>query len=172
MAKQPRKPPLVAVDTNVLIDLAQDEAAAWECLDTLKARLPRPRLIVTPTAMQELVHLASEGDTQAERDDCAKALRSLLAWGFDPLNLLPVGHGIVERIGDELRRLGLIPEEERHDSFIVAEAALCGADILVSADAHLHGIDHQRLHVLLASFDVKPIIITWPRRVVRLLGGK
>ena len=47
-----------------------------------------------------------------------------------------------------------------HDSFIVAEAALCEADILVSADAHLHGIDHQRLHVLLSGFDVKPIIIT------------
>ncbi|MFN0077036.1 MAG: type II toxin-antitoxin system VapC family toxin [Prosthecobacter sp.] len=167
-----RKSPLVAADTNVLMALAGEDEAAWECLDTLKARRTTPRLIVTPTVIEELVHFVNGGDTQEKRDYAAKALRSLKQWGFAPLNLLPVGHGIVERIGDELRRLGLIPEEERHDSFIVAEAALCGADILVSADAHLHGIDHQRLHVLLASFDVKPIIITWPRRVVRLLGGK
>jgi hypothetical protein len=173
MAKEPRKPakqPLVAFDTNVLIDLAQDEAAAWACLDTLKARRSGPQLIITPTVMQELFHIASHGETQEKRDDCSKAMRSLLTWGIHPMNLLPVGHGIVERIGDELRHQGLIPADERHDSFIVAEAALCEADILVSADAHMHSIDHQRLHVALASFDVKPVIITWPRRVVRLLG--
>lgn len=167
-----RKPPLIAVDTNVLIDLAQDEESVWECLDTLHARRPKPRLIITPTVMQEIIHLANHGDTPGERHDAANAASSLLAWGFAPLNLLPVGHGIVERIGDELRRLGLIPEAERHDSFIVAEAALCEADILISADAQMHGIDHQRLHVVLASFDVKPIVITWPRRVVKLLGGR
>ena len=152
--------------------LAGGDDASWECLDTLKSRRATPRLIVTPTVIEELVHFVDEGDTQEKRICAAKALNSLNAWGFAPLNLLPVGHGIVERIGNELRRQGLIPDEERHDSFIVAEAALCEADILVSADPHLHGIDHQRLHVVLASFDVKPIIITWPRRVARLLGGR
>ncbi|MBK8094627.1 MAG: hypothetical protein IPK32_22335 [Verrucomicrobiaceae bacterium] len=155
----------------MLIDLAQDEQAAWQCLETLGSRRPRPSLIITPTVMEEIMCLSLMGDTHQKRSDASKAIRSLIQWNIQPLNLLPVGHGIVERIGDEIRSQGLIPEEERHDSFVVAEAALCDADILVSADAHLHGIDHQRLHLLLAGFDVKPVLITWPRRVARLLGS-
>ena len=171
MANEPKRHPLIAVDTNVLIDLAQEEETAWECLDALASRRPTPRVIITPTVIEEIMCMTLTGETAEKRSAASKAVRSLLKWGIHPLNLLPVGHGIVERIGDDIRRHGLIPEDERHDSFIVAEAALCEADILVSADAHLYGIDHQRLHVLLSGFDVKPIIITWPRRVARLLGG-
>ena len=172
MAEPLRRSPLVAADTNVLMALADEDEDVWDCLDTLRAHRVAPRFIVTPTAIEELIHFVEESDSQEKRDVAANALRSLAAWGFAPLNLLPVGHGIVERIGDELRRKGLIPAEERHDSYIVAEAALCGADIVVSGDSHLHGIDHQRLHILLASCGVKPLIITWPRRVAKLLGGK
>lgn len=173
MENEPKKHPLVAFDTNVLMALAGEDDDAWQCMETLKARRPNPRLIVTPTVLQELVRFVGDVGSPDRRDHYSTvALSSLAQWGIQPLNLLPVGHGIVERIGDDIRRQGLIPEAERHDSFIVAEAALCEADILVSADAHLHGIDHQRLHVLLSGFDVKPIIISWPRRVARLLGGR
>ena len=170
MAPPALKTPLVAADTNVLLDLAFKDDGIWQCLETLKARRPAPRFIVTPTVLQELAHLFVSGNTQEKRSAAATTLRSLNSWGFGPLNLLPVGHGIVERISDEIRRLGLIPESERHDSFILAEAALCEADILITSDAQLYGIDHQRLHVALSSFDVKPIMICWPRRVSRLLG--
>lgn len=173
MENEPKKQPLVAFDTNVLMALAGEDEDAWQCVETLKARRPNPQLIVTPTVLQELVRFVGDVGSPDRRDYySAAALSGLSRWGIQPLNLLPVGHGIVERIGDDIRHQGLIPEEERHDSFIVAEAALCEADILVSADAHLHGIDHQRLHVVLSGFDVKPIIITWPRRVARLLGGR
>jgi predicted nucleic acid-binding protein len=173
MENEPKKQPLVAFDTNVLMALAGEDEDAWQCVETLKARRPNPQLIVTPTVLQELVRFVGDVGSPDRRDYySAAALSGLSQWGIQPLNLLPIGHGIVERIGDDIRQQGLIPEEERHDSFIVAEAALCEADILVSADAHLHGIDHQRLHVLLSGFDVKPIIITWPRRVARLLGGR
>lgn len=138
MAARTPKTPLVAADTNVLLDLAFKDDDIWQCLETLKARRPAPRFIVTPTVLQELAHLYMSGSTPEKRAAAATALRFLISWGFGPLNLLAVGHGIVERIGDEIRRLGLIPDSERHDSFVIAEAALCEADMLITPDAQLY----------------------------------
>lgn len=166
-----RKSPLVAVDTNVLLDLADDNEAVWDCLDALKRRRLVPRFVILPTVLQELAHLADNGGTKEKRRLALAALQSLIAWGFEPLDLKPVGHGIVERIGDEIRARGLVPDEERNDSFIIAEAALCECDILITSDTMLTGTDQQSLHALLASFHVRPVAILWPRQVVRILGS-
>jgi predicted nucleic acid-binding protein len=166
-----RKSPLVAVDTNVLLDLADENEAVWDCMDALKRRRLVPRFVILPTVLQELAHLADNGDTKEKRRLALAALQSLIAWGFEPLDLKPVGHGIVERIGDEIRARGLVPEEERNDSFIIAEAALCECDILITSDTMLTGTDQKQLHALLDSFHVKPVAILWPRQVVRILGS-
>jgi hypothetical protein len=165
-----RKFPLVAVDTNVLLDLAAEEDACWDCVDAMKGRRELPRLVVLPTVLQELAHLVDNGETAEVRDLALTALQSLVPWGFEPLDLQPVGHGIVERIGDEIRSRGLIPNKERNDSFIIAEAALCECDILISSDSQVYGIDQRDLHTLLNDFHVKPVAILWPKQVIRVLG--
>ncbi|WP_395753211.1 hypothetical protein [Prosthecobacter sp.] len=91
------KSPLVAVDTNVLLDLAGEVEDCWDCLEALKRRRQVPRFVVLPTVLQELAHLADDGKTKAVRALAMDALQSLLSWGFEPLDLKPVGHGIVER---------------------------------------------------------------------------
>ena len=165
-----RKSPLVAVDTNVLLDLAAEDEACWDCMDAMKSRRELPRLVVLPTVLQELAHLLDNGETEEVRELAFAALQSLLSWGFEPLDLQPVGHGIVERIGDEIRSRGLIPESERNDSFIMAEAALCDCDILISSDRQVYGVGQHALHALLNDFHVKPVMILWPKQVVRALG--
>jgi hypothetical protein len=164
------KSPLVAVDTNVLLDLAGEVADCWDCMDALKRRRQVPRFVVLPTVLQELAYLADNGRTKAVRGLAMTALQSLLSWGFEPLDLKPVGHGIVERIGDEIRTQGLLPDEERNDSYILAEAALCDCDILVTSDKLLYGMDQKQLQILLASYHVQHVAILWPRQVVRVLG--
>ena len=67
MATPALKTPLVAADTNVLLDLAFKDDGIWQCLETLKARRPAPRFIVTPTVLQELAHLFVPGNTQEKR---------------------------------------------------------------------------------------------------------
>ena len=57
-------------------------------------------------------------------------LSQLREWQLDVLEIVPVGHGIVESIARRLRGAGLLPEEEVHDSLILAEAALLGCAVL------------------------------------------
>jgi hypothetical protein len=77
----------------------------------------------------------------------------------------------VERIGDAIRAAGLLPNEERNDSYIVAEAALCDCDILISSDRQVYGVDQPTLHALLQEFHVKPVAILWPKQVIKTLGS-
>ena len=157
---------LIAADTNVLLDLAKDVEAVRDALDTIRQRLSDARFVVPPTVLHELA-LALRDDDAHMRKAALRALAELRAWGFEPLNLVPVGHGIVERIADEIRRKDLLPTEEMNDSLIIAEAALLQCGMLLSSDAHLRGVDFERLTLLLQGFDMAAPVIATPREIVR-----
>ena len=119
-----QKPLLVAVDTNVLLDLADGNEAVWGAVETVRRRLKGVQIVLPPTVVQELAHLIEHGATDRERTLALLAAQQLLGkWKFVPINFIPAGHGITERIADGLRTDGLLPEEEINDSFIVAESA-------------------------------------------------
>jgi len=158
---------LIAADTNVLLDLAQDVEAVRDALETIRQRLPDARLVVPPTVLHELALAVSGADKETTRKAALRALSRLREWRFEPLNLVPVGHGIVERIAQEIRRKDLLPTEEANDSLVIAEAALLECGILLSSDAHLRGVDFQRLTLLLQGFDVAAPVIATPREIVR-----
>ena len=125
------------------------------------------RFVVPPTALHELALAVGGGETERIRKTALRALLQLRAWGFQALNLVPVGHGIVERIAEEIRREDLLPTEEKNDSLIIAESALLECRILLSGDAHLRGVDFQQLTLLLKDFDVAAPVIATPREIVR-----
>ncbi len=133
---------LIAVDTNVLFDLASEVESVVDAIATIRRRIEAAKFIVPPTALQEVALNAMDGET-AKKREVAQAVLSRLRgdWGFEPVNLVPVGHGIVERIADTLRQRDLLPVAERNDSFVLAEAALLGCGVLLTSDAHLRGID-------------------------------
>ena len=62
-----RKPQLIAVDTNVLLDRAADQDLVLDALDTVRQRLPVSEFIITPTVVEELVLKVEKGDTQLDR---------------------------------------------------------------------------------------------------------
>ena len=84
-----------------------------------------------------------------------------------PVNLMPVGHGIVERIADRPRSRRLMPAEEINDSLLVAESTLLESRLLISSDQHLRGIDFERLGIELQELDLAAPIIATPAEVVR-----
>ena len=158
---------LIAVDTNVPLDLADGKEDVLDALAVIRRRLKGGRLLLTPTAFQELVFLAEHADAPVDRRLAAKALKRLASWRIELVNLVPVGHGIVERIADRLLNRRLLPPEEYNDALIIAESALLGCDVLLSSDSHQHGVDFDRLKEELARFDVGAPIITTPREITR-----
>src|SRR5881227_3176910 len=119
MAKSLPRSPLVAVDTNIPLDLADSKEHVLDAMEIIQRRLAPARILVPPTVFQELVYLASEAETISERAQAQRALYNLTRWKLDLVNLVPVGHGIVERIGERLRQTGILPAEEFNDSLIL-----------------------------------------------------
>ena len=158
---------LIAIDTNVLLDLALDVEAVVDAMETIRRRLPDARFVVPPTVLHELALAVRGGENERIRKAAFRALSQMLTWGFEPLNLVPVGHGIVERIADAIRHKDLLPTEEMNDSLIMAEAALLQCGVLLSGDAHLRGIDFKKLTLLLQGFHVGALVIATPREIVR-----
>ena len=104
---------LLAVDTNVLLDQALENADVLDALEIIRERLPEARFIVTSTVIEELSRLAFRGETAEGRMPADIALQSMTSWGCEPLNIIPVGKGIAEQISFKLRSRGIVPEDEQ-----------------------------------------------------------
>jgi hypothetical protein len=159
--------PLVAVDANVLMDLGAEVDRVIDAIYIIQVRLTSPRLVIPPTPQQELAHIARHADTTEERNRALSGISAARRWRIVPVNLMPVGHGIVERIGERLRHAGLLPAEEINDSFLVAETALLDGRLLLSSDEHLRGMDHRQLGLVLQEFDLSAPVIAKPGEVVK-----
>jgi predicted nucleic acid-binding protein len=162
------KSTLVAADTNYLLDLAEETAVAWEALEAIRKRLPHAVITVPPTVIHELVTAHDDPSDAEEQRLATIALANLRRkWGFQPVDFVPVGHGIVERIAESIRVRGYAPHEEVNDSFVLAEAALLGCTLLVTTDNHLLDAPAGPLRLLLDAYDVGCPIIVSPRKIAR-----
>ena len=155
----------VAIDTNVVLNFAALDEVVIDCFDTIKKRLQNVQIIILPTVILELTAIAGN-ETDEARPLAAISLSSIVEpWKFTPGNCVPVGHGIVEQIGNRIRDKGLLPDEEIHDSFLIAEAALYGAALLISSDSHIKNINQQMLGLELKSCDVDCPLIASPWKI-------
>lgn len=158
----------LAADTNVLLDWADETPDVLDALTTIAARLPGTDKLVPPSALDELAFLCDSGETVAVRQSARRAMRMLRDQNhFRPLLELPFPETAVETVARELRRRGLLPDEEVHDSLILAEAAYLGCALLLTSDTHLRGIDHEALTLVLRPFDLSAPVIATPREIVR-----
>lgn len=161
------EPPLIAADTNVLLDYAQEDETATDCFGVLRERLPGSSVLIPPTVLQELAYFATEGDTDHIRQAARTAASRLRRpWNFQPVNFIPVGHGIVQRIGQTLRDNRLIPADQINDSYVVAEAGLLNVSILLSSDSHLRNVPQAELRLLMDAADVRTPLIASPWKIV------
>ena len=159
---------LIAVDSNVPLDLAAGSDDVTDALAVIRQRIKAPRLVTSPTVNLELAFLSQFSKEQKVRTQAQYALRSLVSkWEIYPVNLVPVEHGIVAAIGARLRSDNLLPDEEEHDALILAESGLLACSILLTSDAHLRAIDFQRLKLLFQDFHIMAPIIATPREIVK-----
>lgn len=166
MAATTNRPQLVAVDANVLFDLAEGSENVVDAVSVIRQRLRYARLLIPPTVQNELANWTLRGDAR-RRESAGRAIRLSHSWRIVPVNLLPVRHGIAERIAQQLREEGLIPEDEVNDSLVLAESALLNCCMLLTSDEHLRGVDFERMTIKLANFDLAAPVIATPGEVVR-----
>ena len=163
---------LFAIDTNPLIDWAQGYDEIPQCFKLIKRRVPGISIIVPPTVLIELGYFARTNE-KGLADQAIKALglircESLLR----PMNLIPVGHGIVDINAWKIRQRGLIDDDEIHDSMILAEAGLLGCEVLLTSDKHLTKIDSTILAEVMRSFDGSVPIIRSPHQILKQFGPR
>ncbi len=167
MAKARQPPMLFAIDTNPLIDWAEGQDEIPDCFELIRKRVPGVSILVPPTVLHELGHFLRT-DSQRLGRFALKALELVRDEPLlRPINLVPVGHGIVEINAWKLREKKLIDEEEINDSLILAEAGLLGCSVLLTSDSHLTAIDSKHLHEVMKGFDGSIPIIQSPRQLLK-----
>lgn len=162
------KPSRLAVDTNVLLDLADEVHDVLDAVDVIDDRLPAAERFVTPSVLDELAYLADSGQSRSVRQSARRAIQLLRGKDcFRPILELPFAPDNAAKLAQEFRRRGLLPDEEVHDSLILAEAVLLDCHIRLTSDEHLRSLDHQQLTWLLNQRDLTAPVIATPRELVR-----
>ena len=164
MAASPKRQ--LALDANVLLDLAEGKDFAHDFKDEFQAR--GYELLVPPTAAAELNVLGTYGG-EPQRTFANLALRELRAWKCQPFSLSDVRMVIAEQFRRRLSELQLIPDEDWDDGLILAETSLASIPMLVTSDAHLLDIDEETLLLALNEADLSPVHPVHPRRLLRAL---
>jgi predicted nucleic acid-binding protein len=160
-APAPKK--LLALDTNLLFDLAAEKDFVHTFREAYQER--GYVLVVPPTAIQELAYCVLEKQC-AETPLALKALQQMRFWNLSPFDLKSVGHGITEQFAGKLLRLGLLPEGEFNDRLILAETALA------TSDADLLDIDASKLAVQFEGADLPPVQICHPKLLLKAVTLK
>jgi predicted nucleic acid-binding protein len=158
---------LIAVDTNVLLDLADGVDDVVDAFLLLRTRSPGRQLVMPPTVAHELAFEATQAETASLRARGQRAFPAARREDIRPVDLVSVRHGIAEQVSQRLREAGLLPLEEVNDGLILGEAALLRCAILLTADGHLRGIPHEHLTLALQALDLPAPIIATPRELVR-----
>lgn len=155
-----------ALDTNLLIDLAEDKDFAHTFREAFLEK--GYELRVTPTVIQELT-FAVVRKTEDEQKIARKALNCMCLWGIRPFDLMPVGRAITERFTRRLIERNLLPESEVNDGQILAEASLAGIPILVTSDHHLLNIDEAELLTAFNDSDLKSVRPLHPKNLLKAI---
>ena len=162
------KPLRLAADTNLLLDLADRDEDVLDAVAVIDQRLPKADWLVSPSVLDELAFLADSGDTLQLRQSARAAFQQLQsADRFRAMLDLPFPSDLIRRVADEIRQRELVPAAETHDSWVLAEAAFLQCALLLTSDAHLRGVDHELLTLVLNPFDLAPPVIATPREIVR-----
>ena len=158
---------LIALDTNVLLDLAGESEDVTDAMLVVRRRLRSVQLLMPPTVQEELAEEALHADDFTNRERAQGAFELAHRWNVHLHRMIDAQHRMARRIGQHLRRGGLLPEEEVNDGRIIAESALLGCALVLTSDEHLRGMDFERLTYELRGFGLAPPVIATPREIVR-----
>jgi len=165
MARIGRRKPL-AVDTNLLLDLARELEVAHEFREIFQAA--GYTLQAGPTVFEELGYAALHGN-EPECILAQQGVAQAAKWGIRPFDLSDVERAIAERFAEHLLARGLLPEEEFNDALILAETSVAGIAMLVTSDRHLLDVDSDALALAFNEADLSPVHPAHPKALSKAL---
>ncbi len=164
MAASPKKS--LALDTNLLLDLAGEKDFAHEFREEFSSR--DYSLLVPPTVVAELAFFASLEDApQQQLADIA--LDKIGLWKCQPFPLSSTQLVIATRFATRLIEAALIPETEQNDGKILAQASLASIPLLVTSDKHFLDLNEDALLLAFNDADLPPVHPSHPRRLLKAL---
>lgn len=162
-----QKQQLVAVDTNILLSIAEQDDLITDALELLTRRIRAIQLIASHTVLAELV-FKSKFDANIEfRNLAAKALRESRAkFRISPEPLTETQRTITSAAAKNILRANLLPVGEQNDALVIAESAILNCILLVSNDSHLLEVDPRRLALMFREMDLPAPLIVSPRELI------
>jgi hypothetical protein len=164
MAAGPKKS--LALDTNLLLDLAGEKDFAHEFKEEFSSR--GYSLFVPPTLVTEPTFFAFQ-EHASQHELAAIALEKIGDWHCLPFELSSSQMVIAHRFAVRLMEASLIPETEPNDGKILAQTSLMQIPLLVTSDAHLLDIDEEALLLALNEADLSPVHPVHPKRLLKAL---
>lgn len=159
-----QKRQLVAVDTNILLLLADEDDLIRDAISLIQQRMVSSQLVASRTVLGELNFKAKFDSDNGLRKLAEKALSGIRSkYKITPEPLDGIQKAIAKEAAAKLLHSSLLPFSEQNDALIVAEAAILDCVLLVSNDSHLLEIDARRLALLFREMDLPAPIIVSPR---------
>ena len=164
MAVSPKKS--LALDTNLLLDLAGEKDFAHEFKEEFSSR--GYSLLVPPTVVAELAFFALLKDAP-QQEIANVALENIGVWKCQPFTLSSTQLAIAIRFAARLMDFSLIPETEQNDGKILAQTSLAKIPLLVTSDKHLLDVDEDVLLLAFNDADLLPVHPSHPKRLLKAL---
>jgi predicted nucleic acid-binding protein len=164
MAASPKKS--LALDTNLLLDLAGEKDFAHEFKEEFSSR--GYSLFVPPTVIAELAFLSSLKDAP-QQEIASVALGKISVWKCQPVTLSSTQLAIAIRFAARLMNSSLIPDTEQNDGKILAQTSLARIPLLVTSDKHLLDLDEDALLLAFNDADLLPVHPSHPKRLLKAL---
>jgi predicted nucleic acid-binding protein len=159
-----------ALDTNVLIHLVEGKENVCAACEIACER--GIRLFATEVVFSELMDIAENGETARVQRLAAQALhQSRRKWSIEPLGITDLERTIAESFAEALLQRKVIPQCERNDAIVLAEAAVKDIPFVISSDSHLINADREELVLLCHAKDLRVVSVLHPTAALRSLGG-
>ena len=129
---------LIAVDTNVLLDLAAEIDDVADAIFVRHRRVRKCQMVIPPTVREELAQEAIHGEMIDKMEKARVAFQMARSLNIRPLDLPGFQH----------------------------DAALLKCAILLTSEEHLRGLDFTRLAFGLQACDSAQLSIATPREIV------
>jgi hypothetical protein len=161
---------IVALDTSILLRLADADDETWDAHKALLKRGERFQLIVTP-AVNDLLEMLARGSNKQTLELTRRVWRGRAGdWHIAQASLSDAQKKMAWVLNCHFRQAGLLDEGERLEAEVLAEAVVRGDELVASPGSPLCQIDARRLLLETRLLGMSGFAVFEPRQLLTALA--